>query len=345
MLLWQGTQSKSATIIPANEPHGKDQESERSSTPELVPIAQGNESNGIPKANKASVKPKQVAIAQGFGSKGKPKSTKHSPTPNLAATTNSFSSKGKSKDQEQPSATDSGILQICDRTVTGTELVVLLNQYQLLPKLQQEIVIEDAIAPFSCTLEEKVQCCQDFYDRHQLTSDTVRQTWLQQQSMTEAQLINLATRQLRIEKFKEATWGSELETYFLKRKCQLDQFVYSLIRLRDAETAQEIYCRLQEGEQPFAELAQQYSQGVEAKTGGLIGPVGLSNAHPQLAQLIRTSQPGQLLPPIAIADLWVIVRLEKFLPAQLDELMRQQLLNELFANWLKEQLQKPAISL
>jgi parvulin-like peptidyl-prolyl isomerase len=248
-------------------------------------------------------------------------------------------SNGKEQDMEQ-STTDKSMVKICDRTVTATELVSLLSQYQLLPKLQQEILIDDAIAPFDYTPEEQANCCENFYKQHQLTSDAARQTWLQQQGMTEAQLVNQVTRQLRIEKFKQATWGNKLENYFLKRKPHLDQYFYSLLRIRDGVAAREFYFRLKEGEQSFAELTQQYSQGAEAKTGGLIGPVAMTNSHPKLAQLIRTCQPGQLMPPIRIEDWWVIVRLEKFLPAQLDEPMRQRLLNELFATWLNNQLKQ-----
>lgn len=78
---------------------------------------------------------------------------------------------------------------------------------------------------------------------------------------------------MRIEKFKQATWGSKLESYFYERKQQLDQVVYSLIRTHDAAAAQELYFRLLENEQPFAEIAVLYSQGSEARTGGLIDPL------------------------------------------------------------------------
>lgn len=55
---------------------------------------------------------------------------------------------------------------------------------------------------------------------------------------------------------------------------------------------------------------------------------------------MRVSQPGQLWPPTRIEDWWVIVRLEKFMPAQLDEAMRRRLLEELFLAWLQEESQK-----
>ncbi len=157
-------------------------------------------------------------------------------------------------------------------------------------------------------------------------------------SIPPEQLEALATRGLRIEKFKQATWGHKLESYFLSCKSQLDKVIYSLIRTKDMGVAQELYFRIQAGEQSFAELAREYSQGPESQTGGLIGPVELSTPHPTLAKMLRVSQPGQLWPPMHLGEWVAIARLEKFIPAQLDEPMRQRLLNELFADWLQEQL-------
>jgi glycosyltransferase involved in cell wall biosynthesis/parvulin-like peptidyl-prolyl isomerase len=248
---------------------------------------------------------------------------------------------------ENSSATSPTLLKVHNQMLTTQEIIPLLSRYQLLPKLQQELIIDEAMsktgfayASFTCSSEEQAKCYQEFCEQNQLSSEVERQAWLQQQNITETQFLELATRNLRIEKFKKTTWGSKLETHFRQLKPQLDQVVYSLIRIRDGAAAQELYFRLLEGEQSFAELARQYSQGAEAQTGGLIGPVSLSTPHPQLGRILALGQPGQLSPPTNIGDWWLIVRLEKFLPAQLDEPMRQRLLNQLFSTWLKEQLQQ-----
>ncbi|MBW4477560.1 MAG: glycosyltransferase [Tolypothrix brevis GSE-NOS-MK-07-07A] len=249
---------------------------------------------------------------------------------------------GKYQESKTSIETSMEVLQLNNRKVTAEEIVPLLTQYQMLPKFKQELVIDQAIAPFTCTDEESAKCHQEFCQQHQLTSETIRQNWLQQQGLTEAQLTNLATRKLRIEKFQTATWGNKLEPYFRQRKQQLDQVIYSLIRLKDADLAREIYFRLLENEQPFAELARQYSEGSEVSTGGLMGPVPLSSPHPKLAQILTINQPGELSPPTRIGEWWIIVRLEKLLPAKLDETVKQKLLNELFTTWLQEQLQPVA---
>lgn len=230
------------------------------------------------------------------------------------------------------------VLQVGDRTITVQEIIPLLAGYQLLTPLLRELIIDGALASISCTPEEKAQACQQFFAQHQITNEAEKLAWAKRQGMSLEQLDVLATRGLLVEKFKQATWGNKLENYFLSRKAQLDRVIYSLIRHQDPGIVQELYFRIQEGEQSFAELAREYSQGPEAETGGLIGPVELSVPHPAIAQMLRLTQPGQLCPPTRLGEWLVIVRLEKFIPAQLDAPMRQRLLNECFANWLSEQL-------
>lgn len=230
------------------------------------------------------------------------------------------------------------VLKVGDRVISAEDIIPLLAGYQLLTPLLRELILDQALASFSCTPEEKATAIQQFLEHHQIADEAAKHAWLKQQGMTPAQLEALATRGLFIEKFKQATWGHKLESYFLGRKSQLDRVIYSLIRSQDPGIVQELYFRIQEGEQSFTDLAREYSQGPEAQTGGLIGPVELSTPHPVLAQMLRTSQPGQLCPPTRLGEWLVIVRLEKFIPAQLDAAMRQRLLNECFNTWLSEQL-------
>lgn len=235
------------------------------------------------------------------------------------------------------------VLKVGDRIITAEEIIPLLAEYQLLPSLVREVIIDQALASMHCTPEEKARTIKQFLEKNQITDSEAKLTWLKQHRLTEAQLEALAQRGLLIEKFKQATWGNKLESYFLSRKGQLDRVIYSLIRTQDAGIAQELYFRIQEGEQSFADLARQYSQGSEAQTGGMIGPIELSVPHPLLSQMLRLSQPGQLLPPTRLEDWFLIVRLETFIPAQLDEAMRQRLLNECFTTWLSEQLKQQLV--
>ncbi|MEA5534021.1 peptidylprolyl isomerase [Crocosphaera sp. XPORK-15E] len=232
------------------------------------------------------------------------------------------------------------VLQIGDQEISDEDLYPLLAEYRLLPQLAKEIIIDQAIADITCTPEETALAQQQFYQKNQLTNEAQLKAWLEYHGMTPQQLEVVSVRDLKIEKFKQLTWSDKLDTYFVKCKGQLDRVVYSLIRTKEAGIAQELYFRIQEGENSFAELARQYSEGSEAQTGGLIGPVELNVPHERIAQILSASRPGQLSPPTRVGEWWIILRLEKYVSAQLDEATRQRLINELFQGWLLAQTQQ-----
>jgi len=231
-------------------------------------------------------------------------------------------------------------LQVGEQTIASEEVVPLLIGYRMLPQFFCEVLIDRAISKVSCTPEDIIFAQEQFVKKHQLNTETILQTWLERYGMTTEQLVALAVRELLIEKFKYATWESKLESYFLTHKSSLDKVVYSLLRTTKQEVATELYFRIESGEQTFAELACEYSQGAEAQTGGLLGPIELTQSHPTLAKMLSISQPGQLWSPIQLGGWFVILRLEKFIPAVLNDAMCQQLLNGLFEGWIQEQVQQ-----
>ena len=221
------------------------------------------------------------------------------------------------------------------KNVNRNEILLLLNQYGILPQFVREIMIDCAIAEIAIAEDEALGAYKKFYQQHQLNSEEDLQAWLNARGISREQLEYIATRGLKLAKFQEQTWGNKLESYFLGRKQKLDRVVYSLIRVKDPYLAQELYFRVQEEEQSFSEIAREYSEGPEAETGGLLGPVDLGVPHPALAKMLLRSKPGELLAPTRLGDWVVVVRLEKYLPAQLDEVMRQRLLSELFDQWVR----------
>lgn len=232
------------------------------------------------------------------------------------------------------------VLQLCDRQLTAEEIIPLLTSYQLMPQLLCESLIDRAISSIDCTLEETIQACQQFYQQWGLSSPIQQAAWRSQYGLNQQQLEALATRRLRIEKFKQMNWGLQLESYFFQRKRQLDRVIYSLIRTQDKGVAYELYFRLQEGEQSFFQLAKEYSEGPEAQTGGLMGPVELGELHPSLASFFCSSQVGVIEQPVRLGEWWIIVRVEQKISAQLDDAMRQRLLQEQFSAWFQTQIQQ-----
>ena len=234
------------------------------------------------------------------------------------------------------------VLRFDGHELPAEDLIGRLAGYQMLPQLLRELAIERAIANVEMTEAECTTARQQFLAQNRLTTPQAQAAWLQQFRMSAEQLEALTIRAAKLEKFKQETWGPKVEAYFLQRKPKLDQVVYSLIRTRDADVAAELYFRIQDGEAEFNELATQYSEGPEAQTGGIVGPVPLSTPHERLAQALRASQPGQVSTPIRVGEWNVVLRLEKLVAAQLDDPTRQRLLEEMFRTWLEEQIREKA---
>lgn len=212
--------------------------------------------------------------------------------------------------------------ELSKNTITGEELVSVISSSHLLPQIIREIVIEKAIANVQYTQEE-------FNNYHQKF----------QQVHKNANIIpSIIVRQFKIQKFKHLTWGNQVEAYFLERKPLLDQVSFSLIQTKDGEIAQEIYFRIQEGEENFADLARKYSQGAEAKNGGLFGPYRLGSINPNLAKVIRGLQPGKTPSLTYLDNMYIIVRLEQIQPAKLTDQMREEILQQMFEDWLKTEI-------
>jgi parvulin-like peptidyl-prolyl isomerase len=236
-------------------------------------------------------------------------------------------------------------LKIGNQIITSAKIPHLLAGFQMLPQLCRLVIIETAISLTELTPSERECVIEQFYQNNQLTTPQAIAKGLEHYSMSLEQLETVAMRELKIEKFKQATWGTKLESYFLQCKPQLDKVIYSLIRTFDAEVAQELYFRIKAGEQTFADCASMYSLGAEAQTQGMLGPVTISQPHPAIAQKLTISQPGQLWPPMKLDEWFVIVRLEKLIPAQLDDAMRSTLLNHLFETWLAEEISKAQLTI
>ena len=213
----------------------------------------------------------------------------------------------------------------------------LARQGLLLPLLRQS-VIAAAVADVSLSEEESMEARQAWGAAHRLTSTEAVVQHLRAHALEESDAIWQAELPRRISRHCEEHFCHRAEQRFLARKTQLDQVIYSLLRVEDGALARELYLRIAEGEADFAELAATYSQGAERATRGVVGPVPLLQAHPSLSELLRTSRPGQLRPPLRIEQWWLVVRLESLRSASFDTEMRDRMARELFDEWVEEEV-------
>ena len=130
------------------------------------------------------------------------------------------------------------VLTVGDRQVNLEELYPLLTQYQLLPRLARELLIDQAIANIELTTEEREQTLGFAYQQMQISNEEQRQAMLTQSGMDLEQFETYVLREARLERYKRQTWDDQLEGHFLNSKDKLDRVVYSLIRTKEPGIAQ-----------------------------------------------------------------------------------------------------------
>jgi parvulin-like peptidyl-prolyl isomerase len=215
--------------------------------------------------------------------------------------------------------------------------LALLRRHNLLAPLVRQQVIAEAVEAVELSDEQRDLLLKTFLQRQQLEDPEDLAAYLRDRGMKQSDLAWQLELPLRIEEHCRQAFLHKAEAHFLERKNQLDQVVYSLLRVKDRFLAQELYLRIRGQEANFADLAARYAEGPEQRTNGIVGPVPLTQAHPALAERLRTSAPGQLMEPFPIADWWLVVRLESYTPASFDETTAQRMASELFDQWANEE--------
>ena len=218
------------------------------------------------------------------------------------------------------------------------EAAALLERHQLLKPLVKAELIRSALAAISVDSEQEQQLLNNFWLQQGIADESGFSAWLDKTGSRRELVLEQLTAPLRLSAYCNDKFGHRAEVRFLERKQQLDQVVYSLIRVKDPFQARELYLQIAEGEADFGSIATQFSQGRENQTRGVVGPVPLIQAHPKLVELLRSSKPGELREPIVVEDWNLIVRLESFQPAVLDGAMEQRMAHELFAEWIDEEV-------
>jgi parvulin-like peptidyl-prolyl isomerase len=237
---------------------------------------------------------------------------------------------------------NSPIERLCQNIISGEELVGLLQKYGLVTQLQRELIIDAILESIECTAEEIFGGYKAFYQQHQMNSDEDRAAWMESNHVTLPQLEHFVLRTLKLDRFKRETFAHKVDSYFLQRKSQLDRASYSVLGVKSFHLAQELFLQVQDGEANFSELITQYSEGKVDENNGLIGPHELAIPHPTLAAQLRLLKAGQLAHPLQIANWSILLRLERYFPAKLDEQMRARLVEELYDIWLQTELNELA---
>ena len=224
--------------------------------------------------------------------------------------------------------------------ISDSSLRSLIRRCGLSKQLLRRVIEEDITKLVFPDLSPTDELLADFYQQNKIAAGSQEElsVWLQNRGWSQSDLNLHLLRPLAITRFIEQRYGPGIEEVFLARKDDLDTVIYSLLRVKDPGLAREIWISLSENEATFAELSSRFSDGPEAKTKGVIGPLPLGSIEPAVADRLRSLRLHQLRPPEALGSWYVLLRLESLTPARLDQPTRGKLRNEQFESWINDRV-------
>ncbi len=215
-----------------------------------------------------------------------------------------------------------------------------LDRFNLLPNFVRALIENKITSHIEPNSDDQVEYQLKFLSRNNLKNKHQLSNWLDKNGLDDKRLSLLIYDNLKLEMFKDEKFNDLVESEFLNKKNSLDKVMYSIIRVKSKLEAEEIYLKLEEQEESFSDLAAKYSEGIEKNFNGIIGPLEIGVINPELSERLKISKKGQLWPPFNSQNWWVIMRLERFLPAKLDDKMRIKLKEILYENWIQKKIVK-----
>jgi parvulin-like peptidyl-prolyl isomerase len=214
-----------------------------------------------------------------------------------------------------------------------------------IPELMQGIlrrkVIDSHIqqAGIELTTADLQAAADKFRIVNQLESAETTKEWLAQRFLSLDDFEDLVTHNTISHKLAEHLFNDRVEQVFHQNILDYSLAIVYEVILEDYDLAMEIYYSLQEGDLSFTDVAHQYIPIPELRRrGGYVGKVGRKQLRPELSAAIFAATPPQLLKPIVTAVGIHLIQVEEIIEPQLDEELRQEILSDLFEQWLAEQI-------
>lgn len=212
-----------------------------------------------------------------------------------------------------------------------------LSEIGVLEIVLKELIRESIIEKIELNPEDKEYINNKYVNSNQIKKVNEIEKSKTITSTKDSQYKQSLTRDLKWEKWCSDNFKNRIQEYYRIKKPFLDKYTYSIIRVKNEGLSKELYLRIKDEEADFYKIAKEYSEGIEQRTGGLIGPVTLKNPHPIISNLLKVSQRNQLWPPKKINKWWVIIRLEEKKIATLDSNLKLSLSLELGEDYIQDQ--------
>lgn len=229
-------------------------------------------------------------------------------------------------------------------TATDTEIIAYLRHSYKFAEIAAATERESLILAHCDRLDIKItdeewQAAGNvFRTKHKLLEIAKTQAWFSKQRITLEEWSQGIKIALLTKKLKEHLFGNAIDQQYLANRSNYRRVALSQIFILELAQATQIAEALREEKASFCALALEHSKGKHSQeNGGFMGIRFLTELMPDIAEAIAEAKENEVIGPIHTKLGYHILRVEKWFPTHLSELVREQILESLFQGWLKEE--------
>lgn len=232
-------------------------------------------------------------------------------------------------------------------TVSSAEILQHIKLSCRIPSVVEEIlttkIIHDQAASegINVTPEELQQAADEWRLIYNLRRSDDTLMWLEKHYLSLDDFEAMVQSNLLSLKLAQHLFANQVEPFFVEHQLDYMKASFYEVLLEDEDLALELFYALKEEEVSFVEIAQQYIQDPELRrVGGYRNAVARPDLKPEISAAVFAAKPPQLLKPITTSKGIHLILVEAVIQPQLDIQLWNKILGDLFAKWLKQQIEQ-----
>lgn len=164
-------------------------------------------------------------------------------------------------------------------------------------------------------------------------------TWLQEQLVTPDDWEQGIRDRLLIQKLSNSLFEQDAERYFVEHRIDFDSVILYQIVIPHEKLATELFYQIEEEEISFYQAAHFYDIAEDRRHRcGFEGQLYRRGLMPDISSVVFGAEPQRVLRPIKTEQGYHILMVEEAIPAELTPELKQEIINQLFQEWLTREL-------
>ncbi|MEO1428218.1 MAG: peptidylprolyl isomerase [Cyanobacteria bacterium J06633_8] len=169
--------------------------------------------------------------------------------------------------------------------------------------------------------------------------------WLKRHHLALDEFEELAYNNILSGKVAHHVFSDAVESFFYQNQLDFMAAATYEVVLDDYDLALELFYGIQENELTFPEIAREYISNPQSRrASGYQGIKRRNDFRPEVAAAVFAAKPPEVVKPVVTNKDVYLIWVEEIIQPDLNDELREQIITDLFDDWLKQQIQQIEIS-